>query len=142
MWGREEGGGVTQPLQSVLNGAVLCVCDCRVGHYFLIRALFPWLSDWGSARGPVLPACLPACCRRGNHRLLTLPFCATHTQSESLIGPQPTPGILQTCSKGTGTRDHSLQRERLMPKEKKKGRRKKSAQHVNFKPVNYNDPFY
>lgn len=31
-------------LQSALNRAVLCLCDCQVGHYWLIRALFPHVA--------------------------------------------------------------------------------------------------
>lgn len=33
-----------QFLQSALNRAVLCLCDCQVGHYWLIRALFPYVA--------------------------------------------------------------------------------------------------
>lgn len=43
-WGAAGWGG--QFSQSALNRAVLCLCDCQVGHYFLIRALFPLLSLW------------------------------------------------------------------------------------------------
>lgn len=42
--GGVEGWGGQQFLQSALNRAVLCLCDCQVGHYSLIRALFPYAA--------------------------------------------------------------------------------------------------
>lgn len=41
-------------LQSALNRTVSCLCDCQVGHYWLIRALFFCLcsSDWAEQAAP------------------------------------------------------------------------------------------
>lgn len=62
-------GGGNQSLQSALNRAVLCLCDCQVGHYWLIRALFPpRRPDWARVR------------RTTSHAVLmqSEPFCHCH----------------------------------------------------------------
>lgn len=52
--GKGEGGrGERELLQSALNSTDLCLCDCQVGHYWLIRALFSLCgSDWAEHAAP------------------------------------------------------------------------------------------
>lgn len=78
--------GGQQFLQSALNRAVLCLCDCQVGHYSLIRALFPYVALIGLSM--LLPlACCPNAIRPLFH--CTAIFTAV-ISTQSPIGPQPT----------------------------------------------------
>lgn len=78
-------GGGQQFLQSALNRAVLCLCDCQVGHYFLIRALFPYVALIG------LNMLLPlACCPNAIRPLFHCAAIFTAVIStQSPIGPRP-----------------------------------------------------
>lgn len=59
--------GGQQFLQSALNRAVLCLRDCQVGHYWLIRALFPYVALIGLSM--LLPlTCCPNAIRPLFHR--------------------------------------------------------------------------
>lgn len=92
---RSQIGGV----QSALNRAVLCLCDCQVGYYSLIRALFPYAALIGLSMLLRL-ACCPNAIRPLFHRsaIFTavistqLPLLSSaSTQTHSLPSPTPTP---------------------------------------------------
>lgn len=79
--------GGEQFLQSALNRTVLCLCDCEVGHYSLIRALFPCVALIGLSM--LLPrTCCPNAIRPLFH--CTAIFTAV-ISTQSLLRLPPTP---------------------------------------------------
>lgn len=84
---RFRNGGGEQFLQSALNRTVLCLCDCEVGHYSLIRALFPCVALIGLSM--LLPrTCCPNAIRPLFH--CTAIFTAViSTQSLLRLPPSP-----------------------------------------------------
>lgn len=81
--GKEVGG--QQFLQSALNRAVLWLCDCQVGHYSLIRALFPPAALIGPSA--LLPSRAPSRC---NQAPLS-PHCHFHRCDFPTPIPPPAP---------------------------------------------------
>lgn len=122
-------------LQSALNRAVSCLCDCQVGHYWLIRALFflPCVALIGLNR-LLPPARCPNAIRPFFHRNCHFHHCDfhpsapphTHTHPppnptqpsppQSLPSFSNTPPTTPTTSLSHSTSAHLQQGERVTPK--------------------------
>lgn len=108
-------------LQSALNRAVSCLCDCQVGHYWLIRVLFflPCVALIGLNR-LLPPVRCPNAIRPFFHRNCHFHRCDFHPSAPTPpnpLPPQSLPSFSNTPHRPShSTSAHLQQGERVTPK--------------------------